>query len=331
MDLSPRESIMTLFDPLLATQAIRRSATDATYVRAHKILFSGHDRDRFDESVAASSHPSDCFRDALDLAARTQKALLRGPRDTNILPYLHTALAFMLHMSSVQDMAAHLEDQVPWKVLYHMLSILANCSPTLTPPAPTLMPEPATESSVSSLPEDWAMRGLVFTERHFPSDWFAGDPSSQPFVNDQDPTGDGVLDVNHVLPRGPTIRSVEPLARCVLDCAANEACPQRSERDGGRRVVRRRRCSPDGERRHRSGVVDPDLLPLGHGICHPPRHGATATLHFGAAEGVRVRNLSARCPPLRLPGRPELVLCRRPGDVWSSGVEHQPVLDACTV
>ncbi|KAK1762905.1 hypothetical protein QBC33DRAFT_460524, partial [Phialemonium atrogriseum] len=175
VDLSARESIMTLFDPLLATQAMHRPATDATYVRAHKILFSGHDRDRFDESVAASSHPPDCLRDALNLASRTHDIILRRfGGDLNILPYLHVTLTFM--MSPIRDRAAHLKGQVPWKAVSLMLkNILANCSPTLTPPAPTLVSEPATESPVRPLPEDWAMHGLIFREKYFPSDWFAGD------------------------------------------------------------------------------------------------------------------------------------------------------------
>jgi len=48
---SARESIMTLFDPLLNSSTTRLSQTDASFVRAHGILFSGKSREQLPESM----------------------------------------------------------------------------------------------------------------------------------------------------------------------------------------------------------------------------------------------------------------------------------------
>lgn len=48
---SARESIMTLFDPVLNNNTARLAPVDAAYVRAHAILFSGKSQDRLEESV----------------------------------------------------------------------------------------------------------------------------------------------------------------------------------------------------------------------------------------------------------------------------------------
>ncbi|KAF9767962.1 hypothetical protein IL306_014798 [Fusarium sp. DS 682] len=48
---SARESIMTLFDPVLSNSPTRLAPIDAAFVRAHGILFSGKSRDQLEESI----------------------------------------------------------------------------------------------------------------------------------------------------------------------------------------------------------------------------------------------------------------------------------------
>lgn len=48
---SARESIMTLFDPVLNNNTARLAPVDAAYVRAHAILFSGKSQDQLEESI----------------------------------------------------------------------------------------------------------------------------------------------------------------------------------------------------------------------------------------------------------------------------------------
>jgi hypothetical protein len=56
---SARESIMTLFDPVLNNNTAHLAPVDAAFVRAHGILFSGKSRDQLKEST-------DSFIDSLD-------------------------------------------------------------------------------------------------------------------------------------------------------------------------------------------------------------------------------------------------------------------------
>src|SRR5438046_1741687 len=60
------------------------------------------------------------FDDALDLSVRTHSIVLRRFGDPNILPYFHTVLAFMYHMSAYTAAMAYL-GQFPWKLASLML------------------------------------------------------------------------------------------------------------------------------------------------------------------------------------------------------------------
>ncbi|KAJ4241531.1 hypothetical protein NW757_012230 [Fusarium falciforme] len=48
---SARESIMTLFDPVLSNSPTRLASIDAAFVRVHGILFSNRSRDKLDEAI----------------------------------------------------------------------------------------------------------------------------------------------------------------------------------------------------------------------------------------------------------------------------------------
>jgi hypothetical protein len=75
---SARESIMTLFDPLLNSSTTRLSQTDASFVRAHGILFSGKSREQLPESMKS-------FNDGLDgHIARSTKRWLEAGYHTGI-------------------------------------------------------------------------------------------------------------------------------------------------------------------------------------------------------------------------------------------------------
>ncbi|EWY95545.1 hypothetical protein FOYG_04565 [Fusarium oxysporum NRRL 32931] len=233
---SARESIMTLFDPVLNNNTARLAPVDAAYVRAHAILFSGKSQDQLEESVKSfidqlDSHigrspkrwlesgyhiaisqscsllgygaesnvlmramskkpeetdvtmdgntiseatPDETFKLALDFATRTISRVLYRWGDTNTLPFVHSILVFMNHMTQYPAAISHLEDAYPWKLTSIMLNtLLLSCEPGYEIRGHFHLPEK--DQLPHPLPEDFAMRGLLYAEDYFPNDWFSND------------------------------------------------------------------------------------------------------------------------------------------------------------
>ncbi|EXA00262.1 hypothetical protein FOCG_02348 [Fusarium oxysporum f. sp. radicis-lycopersici 26381] len=233
---SARESIMTLFDPVLNNNTARLAPVDAAYVRAHAILFSGKSQDQLEESVKSfidqlDSHigrstkrwlesgyhiaisqscsllgygaesnvlmramskkpeetdvtmdgntiseatPDETFKLALDFATRTISRVLYRWGDTNTLPFVHSILVFMNHMTQYPAAISHLEDAYPWKLTSIMLNtLLLSCEPGYEIRGHFHLPEK--DQLPHPLPEDFAMRGLLYAEDYFPNHWFSND------------------------------------------------------------------------------------------------------------------------------------------------------------
>ncbi|KAF5251398.1 hypothetical protein FANTH_3504 [Fusarium anthophilum] len=233
---SARESIMTLFDPVLNNNTARLAPVDAAYVRAHAILFSGKSQDQLEESVESfidqlDSHisrspkrwlesgyyvaislscsllgygagsnilmramskkpeetdvtvdgntnpeatPDETFKLALDFATRTISRVLYRWGDTNTLPFVHSILVFMNHMTQYPAAISHLEDAYPWKLTSIMLNtLLLSREPGHEIRGHFRLPEK--DQLPHPLPEDFAMRGLLYAEDYFPNEWFSND------------------------------------------------------------------------------------------------------------------------------------------------------------
>ncbi|KPA45965.1 hypothetical protein FLAG1_01056 [Fusarium langsethiae] len=113
-----RESIMPLFDPLLANNPPRLAPIDSAFVRAHGILFSSGQRESTEWLKRGSSHPS------------LSKSM----------------------------------DEWPEKD-YIYISLILN----------SLLLDKSLEQAPRTLPDDFAMRGLLHCEDYFPQDWFGYD------------------------------------------------------------------------------------------------------------------------------------------------------------
>ncbi|PCD21444.1 hypothetical protein AU210_016406 [Fusarium oxysporum f. sp. radicis-cucumerinum] len=233
---SARESIMTLFDPVLNNNTARLSPVDAAFVRAHAILFSGKSQDQLEESVKSfidqldshigrspkrwlesgyhtaisqscsllgygaesnvlmrampkkpeetdvtmdgnkisEANPDETFKLALDFATRTISRVLYRWGDTNTLSFVHAILVFMNHMTQHPAAISHLEDAYPWKLTSIMLNtLLLSCEPGYEIRGHFHLPEK--HELPHPLPEDFAMRGLLYAEDYFPNDWFNND------------------------------------------------------------------------------------------------------------------------------------------------------------
>ncbi|KAM6533213.1 hypothetical protein FALCPG4_006227 [Fusarium falciforme] len=232
---SARESIMTLFDPVLSKSPNRLAPIDAAFVRVHGILFSSKSKERLPESMdefigqldsyigrvtkrwldagyyigistgcsllgygaesnvlmramsqkpedndvamdgssIVEANPDETFKQALDFAVRIIETVMRRWGDTNTLPFLHTMLVFMNHMTRFPGAISHIEEVFPWKLTSLMLnSLLVSCEAGYEVHSDFRRPE---RELPRPLPEDFAMRGLIYSEDYFPSDWFKND------------------------------------------------------------------------------------------------------------------------------------------------------------
>ncbi|KAF5707513.1 hypothetical protein FMUND_11046 [Fusarium mundagurra] len=231
---SARQSIMTLFDPVLdAKNTARLAPLDAAFVHVHGILFSGKHRDQLDEAIetfiglldhfinespkqwleksyytgvsitcsllgygaesnvlmrAMSKKPEETnvtidestisgatqdetFVLALDFATKTIESVLKHRGDRHTLPFVHSILVFINHLTQYPAAISSLEDKVPWKHITIMLNtLLGSCEPGYKIQRP--FPLSRRNQLPGPLPEDYAMRGLPYTEYYFPTDWF---------------------------------------------------------------------------------------------------------------------------------------------------------------
>ncbi|KAM0360231.1 hypothetical protein ACHAPK_011855, partial [Fusarium culmorum] len=233
---SARESIMTLFDPVLSNSPSRLAPVDAAFVRVHGILFSKKSWDQLGDSMASfdelldkhiaktakrwlesgyyigismacsllgygaesnvlmramskkpeetdvpmdgstisEATPDETFSLALKFATNTISIVLSRLGDTNTLPFVHTMMVFMNYMTRYLAAISHLEEKYPWKLTSFMLnSLLASCELGYEVKDEIQLWEK--DQHLRPLPEDFAMRGLLYSEDYFPNGWFQSD------------------------------------------------------------------------------------------------------------------------------------------------------------
>lgn len=126
-----------------------------------------------DGSVAgAEAEAGETFEQALSFAVRTYEIVLRRWGDKNTLSCLHTTMVFLYYMSRYPAAMVHLENQYPWKLTSIMLNYLLKTSKFKPRIDGDEFPEPERGEPPYPLPEDYAMRGLIYTEDFFPEGWF---------------------------------------------------------------------------------------------------------------------------------------------------------------
>ncbi|KAK5991255.1 EST/SMG-like 1-like protein [Cladobotryum mycophilum] len=235
--LSARESVMTLFDPVLSSSSPRLEPIDAAFVRIHAIFFSGKSKDQLDSSlsqfytlldgqiarttkgwlesgyfigisiacsllgygdefnvlkcaisskrdeseaappggIVSGATPNETFEQTLVFAIRTYEIITRRWGDMNILSYLHTTLVFLHHMTKFPTAMSHIETKFPWKLTALMLNYLKQSCKVEVRMESEKFPGALKNELPRPLPEDYALRGLVYTGEYFPADWFSND------------------------------------------------------------------------------------------------------------------------------------------------------------
>lgn len=233
---SARDSIMTLFDPILnaTAQKSRLPAIDSAFVKAHGILFSGKCEEDFsgatetffqdldnhigrstrrwmeagyyigisnccallsygkddnfifqiirpprtdDPADVTMEEPSEMpatFKRALHLTRGTQEVVFRRLADPNVLPYVHTVLVFMDHLTSYPTAMGLIETSFPWGLASSLLNSLLLSYRDYERIESADFPRPEKELP-RPLPEDFAMKGLLWVDKYYPNDFFRND------------------------------------------------------------------------------------------------------------------------------------------------------------
>lgn len=111
---------------------------------------------------------------ALLLAEGTHEKVLHRFADPNILPYVHVVLVFLFHLKEQPSAMGIIDKAFPWKLLSMLLNSLLLSYRDYERIHRAQFPRPEKESP-RPLPEDFAMKGLLWVDDYFPSDWFAND------------------------------------------------------------------------------------------------------------------------------------------------------------
>jgi hypothetical protein len=242
---SARESILTLFDPVLNAEngqgQYRLPPLDTAFIRAHAHLFTNRTMDRFDTAVKeflglldsqigrvtkkfleqgyqisisnavavlsfgskdnpimkaiapAAADKTDvqmegtedesspsmvAFRHAEGLNNSALDIVLQRIGDPNCLSYIHCSLVFIYRMSHFSGAMDLLAPAFPWQSLAIFLNTLLTSYVTLDRIQDDKLPMPE-KDDVRPFPEDYAMRGLLYTEKFYPEKWFLSEKTDE--------------------------------------------------------------------------------------------------------------------------------------------------------
>lgn len=118
--------------------------------------------------------PGKVFEQALCLAEGTYNIVFRRFADPNVLPFFHVILVFVLHLSSFPKAMSFIEKTFPWRLVSLLLNSVLLSYRDYDRIEGATFPRPAKELP-RPLPEDFAMKGLLWVEKYFPVDWFANE------------------------------------------------------------------------------------------------------------------------------------------------------------
>jgi hypothetical protein len=123
------------------------------------------------EDAIEPSKP-DVFNESRQLFLETFQTVLRRPGDQNIRSFLNSILVFILHLSSSPGAMTLMEEYIPWQDLIVVLNSYTRCSEKLDEIERETFPGLHNKAS-QPLPEDFDLRGLVWSQGYFPDNWFS--------------------------------------------------------------------------------------------------------------------------------------------------------------
>ncbi|KAF2791200.1 hypothetical protein K505DRAFT_249485 [Melanomma pulvis-pyrius CBS 109.77] len=109
------------------------------------------------------------FSRAYQLLLSTLSLVLRRIGDKNVLPHVHVLLSFFSSFASIKYVT-HLLDQAPWaEIVLFLNTLLKSERPEPLMPGPVF---PVDRADNLPLPEDYLMRGQIWSQWYFPENWF---------------------------------------------------------------------------------------------------------------------------------------------------------------
>lgn len=110
------------------------------------------------------------FSHAYLLTMTTLTLVLRRGGDKNVLPHVHVLLAFLSTLASIKYVA-HFNDHAPWTELVSFLNTLLKSEQR--PEKLIFDPVfPVDQADSLPLPEDYLIRGQIWSQWYFPDGWF---------------------------------------------------------------------------------------------------------------------------------------------------------------
>ena len=111
------------------------------------------------------------FRSAHELSNSSLEIILQRIGDPNVLPFMHVTLVFTYYMARHPGVMGHLQGVFPCKCLSTMLNTLLPSYETANRAEKKSFPRPD-KVMARPFPEDFALRGLLWTEDYFPGECF---------------------------------------------------------------------------------------------------------------------------------------------------------------
>lgn len=141
--------------------------TEGTVVEDNTPKRAGTTRQIPQPVLPATSSPQ--FNQARELFCDTARSLFQRLGDTNVWPYVHVTLVFIRHLSDYPAGMAHIERAFPWRRLVDLLNTLKGDSTRYeNPEFPGAQDKPPSRP----LPEDYAMRGLLWVDGYLVNSLF---------------------------------------------------------------------------------------------------------------------------------------------------------------
>ena len=117
------------------------------------------------------STPEEVTQQVLPVWSKALAIVASKVGDRNITPYMHLTLAFLWSMSFVPGALIYLEAYVPWSKLVMNLNTLGRSSVSDTRVESADFPD-SMSGLGRQLPEDFPIRGLVWAQFYYPTDFF---------------------------------------------------------------------------------------------------------------------------------------------------------------
>ena len=177
---STRSIFRLAFDEFEVSRTSIESCNPATtYEKQIGVNNGSHQSSVFDRPV---SPPADLtpkeLQDSEGTIARASRLMsvtlsvaLRRIGDKNVYPLVHVCLVFLWRLAIVGSPVHYVERDVPWGEISFFLNTLAKSKDVASAIEAEEFPWPA-EGAGRPLPEDFIIRGQVWSRWHFPEKWF---------------------------------------------------------------------------------------------------------------------------------------------------------------